>query len=453
MRVEQTLLAKMAQQHVIFRTISLTMLSARIPLLCLLTSVVLATEIEEVSPEQIGLSPGRLEPINQLAQRYVETKRVPGIQIMMNQGGKIVLNTIVGNRGLQDSRPLTKDDIYRIYSMTKPITAVAAMQLYEQGKFHFDDPVSKYIPELENLRVLKDGELIAANQPITMHQILTHTAGFSYGFDLSDPVDRKYREAKLWSSKTLDHFVEKLARLPLKYHPGTQWHYSVAVDVTGLAIERISGIPFDQYLRKHVLDPLDMVDTSFAVPKQKLHRLLPSQIFDYRRMEAASLTDFIDILGYMQPKDAMYDYESVTLFSGGGGLVSTTRDYMRFAEMLRGGGVLKGTRILTEDTIKDMTRNHLPTTILASGTGEDVFLSRLAGYGFGLGFGVVTDPTATKSAVSKGTFMWGGAAATIFWVDPAEEIVVLGMMQLLTSPYQFREELRNAVYGTIKIVK
>ena len=152
-----------------------------------------------------------------------------------------------------------------------------------------------------------------------MHHILTHTAGFSYGFDLGDPVDRRYREAKLWSSRNLDHFAEKLARLPLKYQPGTQWHYSVAADVTGLAIERISGIPFDQYLKKNLFQPLDMVDTSFAVPKEKLHRLLPSQIFDHRQMETAPLSDFIDIFGYMKPNDAMYNYETVTLFSGGGG--------------------------------------------------------------------------------------------------------------------------------------
>ena len=170
-------------------------------------------------------------------------------------------------------------------------------------------------------------------------------------------------------------------------------------------------------------------------------------------MEPVPLNDFIDIFGYMQPNDAMYNYESVTLFSGGGGLVSTTRDYMRFAEMLRAGGTLDGAQILRKKTIKEMTRNHLPASILASGTGEDIVRSSLAGYGFGLGFGVVIDPTATRSAVSKGTFMWGGAAATIFWVDPTEEIIVLGMMQLLSSPYPFREELRKVVYESIKAVK
>ena len=444
---------KIPRHHLIVSPLTGVILTIQVSLLCLLTSVVLATEIEEVEPEQMGLSSGKLKPINQLARRYVETEKVPGIQITVNRGGKIVLNTIVGKRGLEDSTPLGQDDIYRIYSMTKPVTAVAAMQLYEQGGFQFDDPVAKYIPELENLWVLEDGELIPAERPITMHQILTHTAGFSYGFDLNDPVDRQYREAKLWSSKDLNHFAEKLARLPLKYHPGTQWHYSVAVDLTGLAIERISGIPLNQYLKVNVFEPLDMVDTSFAVPKEKLHRLLPSHIFDYRKMETVPLNDFIDIFGYMQPNDAMYDYESVTLFSGGGGLVSTTRDYMRFAEMLRAGGTLNGFQILRKETISEMTRNQLPTSILASGTGEDLVRSSLAGYGFGLGFGVVVDPTATQSAVSKGTFMWGGAAATIFWVDPTEEIIVLGMMQLLSSPYPFREELRKVVYEAIKTVK
>jgi len=419
----------------------------------LLSAVISASEIGRPSYEGTTLPRERFEPLSKLAERYVKTNRVPGIHIMVNRGGATVFDKIVGTRGLEDHRPIRKDDIYRIYSMTKPITAVAAMQLFEQGKYRLNDPVSKYIPELRDLKVLINGKLVPAERPVTMKQILTHTAGFSYGFDLSDPVDRQYRDAKLWSSKDLDHFAEKLAHLPLKYHPGTQWHYSVAADLTGLAIERISGIPLDQYLKVNVFEPLDMVDTSFAVDKKKLGRLLPSHIFDYRKMEAVPLNDFIDIFGYMQPSDAMYNYESVTLFSGGGGLVSTTRDYMRFAEMLRGEGALDGAQILKKETIKEMTRNHLPTSILASGTGEDPVRSSLAGYGFGLGFGVVIDPKATKSAVSKGAFMWGGAAATIFWVDPTEEIIVLGMMQLLSSPYQFREELRKVVYEAIKTVK
>ena len=425
----------------------------RILFLSLLTSVTLATEIEIAEPEQTGLSSDRLKRVTELVQRYVETGRAPGIQVMVNRGGKIVFNRVIGTRGLEDSRPLREDDIYRIYSMTKPITAVAAMQLYEQGKFRLSDPISTYIPELKDLKVLLNGELIPAEQPITMHHLLTHTAGFSYGFDLRDPVDRQYREASLWSSRDLDHFAEKLAQLPLKHQPGARWHYSVAVDVTGLAIERISGITFDQYLQKHLFEPLDMVDTSFAVPKEKLGRLLPSHIFDYKQMKTVPLAEYIDIFGYMQPGDAMYDYETVTLFSGGGGLVSTTRDYMRFAEMLRAGGVLGGTRTLSPKTIKEMTRNHLPTTIFASGTGEDIVRSSFRGFGFGLGFGVIVDPTATNSIVSEGTFMWGGAAATIFWVDPVEEMVVLGMMQLLSSPYPFREELRNAVNQAIDISK
>ena len=268
MRLEEIQKNKIARYQVIVLSLAETIiLPVQVTLLCLLTSVVLANEIEEIAPEQMGLSSDKLIPINQLAKRYVETQKVPGIQITVNRGGKIVLNTILGRRDFEDSTPLGKDDIYRIYSMTKPVTAVAAMQLYEQGKFEFDDPVAKYIPELENLRVLEDGEFVPAERPITMHQILTHTAGFSYGFDLSDPVDRQYRDAKLWSSKDLDHFVEKLALLPLKYHPGTQWHYSVAADLTGLVIERISGIPLDQYLKVNVFEPLDMVDTSFAVPK------------------------------------------------------------------------------------------------------------------------------------------------------------------------------------------
>ena len=421
----------------------------RLFLLTCLSFGVVAKEIPTAKPEREGMSSERLERVTELAERYIEQGRVPGMMIMINRGGRVVYQHTTGNRGIEDSAPLKEDDLYRIYSMTKPITAVAAMQLYENGAFLLNDPVSKYIPELKDVKVLVDGELVDPARPMTVHHILTHTAGFSYGFDPRDPIDEQYREANLWGAENLDDFAVKLSKLPLKYHPGEQWHYSVAVDVTGLLVERIAGIPFDQYLQEKLFDPLDMHDTFFEIPEDKIDRFLPNHTFDRETGKPKPMGRQTDLLGVMDDDAAMRNYRKVRLYSGGGGLVSTTRDYMRFAEMLRGGGKLGDARILSPKTLKFMTRNHLPATTTAAGTGEAPSRTSFGGLGFGLGFGIIEDPVASNSIASKGSFMWGGAAATIFWVDPVEDITVIGMMQLMSSPWPFREELRTATNQAI----
>lgn len=410
----------------------------------LATHVVNAREMPMVKAEREGMSTQRLQRISDMSQRYVDENKLAGIVTMVARDGKIVHFDAVGQRGVDDPTPLKKDDLFRIYSMTKPITAVAIMQLYEQGKFQLSDPVSKFVPEFAQLNVLTaDGELVPATRQMTMQQLLTHTAGFSYGFNPNgDPVDKYYAEARLWTAKNLDEFALEVAKLPLKFEPGDQWHYSIAVDVTGLIVQRLSGQPFNDYLKQHIFEPLGMVDTFFEVPQDKVDRFLPNHYID---PESGKLTT-------IPPDHPMFisSYNAVSLYSGGGGLVSTAMDYMRFAEALRNGGELDGKRILGSKTIEYMTRNHLPASIVSGGSGEQPTLGRnLRGFGFGLGFGLVTDPAAAGVMSSEGEFYWGGAAGTIFWIDPVENIVVVGMIQLMRSPYPFRADLKVGTYQAI----
>ena len=268
---------------------------------------------------------------------------------------------------------------------------------------------------------------------MTMQQLLTHTAGFSYGFNPEDPVDKLYNESDVLRAKDLDEFIERLAALPLKYEPGTQWHYSVAVDVTGAVIERISGQPFGEFLQERLFDPLDMHDTFFRVPPDKMDRFLPNHGWD---AENGKLVAFDD-------SEFMNYTDGTMMQSGGGGLVSTARDYLRFAEMMRAGGELHGVRILSPKTVEFMATDHLPASINAGGEGERPAVNLLnRGGGFGLGFGVIRDPAMTGVIGSAGEYSWGGAAGTIFWIDPVEEMVVVSMIQLMGSPWPLRAELK-----------
>ncbi len=409
--------------------------------LCLIATQSFAAALKTAKPEAVGMSEERLQRITDITQQYVDDGKLAGVITMVARHGKLVHFEAVGQRGADDNRPLSKDALFRIYSMSKPITAVAIMQLYEQGLFQLSDPISKFVPELAELTVLNgDGEEEPANGPITMQQLLTHTAGFSYGFDPNDPVDQLYRQARTLGATNLDEFVETLATLPLKYQPGSQWHYSVAVDVTGLIVERLSGQPFDEYLQEHIFEPLGMTDTFFSVPEEKWDRFLPNHYWD---KEAEALKT-------MGPNS--YDqFRDVTLFSGGGGLVGSAMDYLRFAEMLRNGGSLDGNRILSPRTVDFMTINHLPASISSGGSGESPGLGgrSLDGFGFGLGFGLVTDVAASGVIGSVGEFNWGGAAGTIFWVDPVEDLVVVSMLQLMGSPWPLRSDLKVATYQAI----
>jgi CubicO group peptidase (beta-lactamase class C family) len=331
--------------------------------------------------------------------------------------------------------------------MTKPITSVALMMLHERAAFALGDPVHKWIPEWEHLRVYRYGRypqfaIEPAQRPMTVRDLLTHTSGLSYGIMERAGVDDAYRKLGIGDGKgTLADTIEKLSHLPLDFSPGTRWGYSVATDVLGHLIEVISGKRLDEYFRQEIFEPLGMVDTAFTVPADKVARFAAN----YTRAPDKTLALYDD------PGDSPYT-RTKTYFSGGAGLVSTATDYLRFAEMLRGGGELDGVRILGPRTIKYITTNHLPAggDLAGLALGSSFSETRYEGVGFGLGFYVTLDPVRAQVPSSVGEFGWGGMASTAFWVDPAEEMTVIFMTQLLPSTiYDFRGQLKSIVYGAI----
>jgi len=405
-----------------------------------LTLPLAASTLPSAKPESVGMSSERLARITPLLQRYVDEGKLAGATVLIERQGRVVYFQSVGKLSVDNGAPLAKDSLFRVYSMTKPVTAVAAMILYEEGKFQLSDPVSQFVPELKELKVLKDGKEVAAASEMTMQQLLSHTAGFAYGFNQWDPVDKRYQDDKVLISKDMNEFIGKLAKLPLRNEPGTKWQYSVAIDVTGAVIERISGMRLDEFMKARLFDPLKMDDTFFDVPEAKLPRVGTNHRWDATEKKLLVL-----------PDGEYPVYRGTTFFSGGGGLVSSTTDYARFAEMLRNGGALDGVRVLSPKTIQLMTMNHLPATIAPDKSGESPMITTggFQGSGFGLGFGVVIDVPKSGNMGSVGEYSWGGAAGTVFWVDPVEEIVVVGMIQLMGSPWPLRSELKTLTYQAI----
>jgi CubicO group peptidase (beta-lactamase class C family) len=404
----------------------------------------LAEDLARIQPEKVGMSSDRLERLGEMNKRYVEEGKLAGVMTMVARHGKIVHLSTEGSYGVDNDEPIAEDTILRMYSMSKPITAVALMTLYEEGAFQLTDPVSKFLPQFKQMKVWKQDHYEDARKEITMHQLLTHTSGLTYGFHRNTPVDQRYQDDAVLAARDLDEFIDRLTKIPLLFEPGEKWHYSVASDVLGAVAEKISGQPYDIFLRERIFAPLGMDDTYFNVPADKLHRLAGNHFFDPAEGVLKSI-----------PKESPFyaPHTNVTLFSGGGGLASTITDYMKFAEMLRRGGSFNGNRILSPKTISYMTQNHIPATINVSGSGESPGPNqgnRAPGMSFGLGFGIVTDPAQSGVISSAGEFFWGGAAGTIFWVDPVEDIVAIGVMQLMMSPWPFRQELKVLTYQAIK---
>jgi len=319
---------------------------------------------------------------------------------------------------------MTKDTIFRIYSQTKPVTGVAMMILFEEGRWRLDDPVTKFVPELANLRVYKgqnpDGTFITepAARPPTMREIMSHTGGFAYGLRTDQPVEKAYRDSGLLGSKTQAEFLTALAKLPLASQPGTEWRYSVSVDIQGLIVERLSGMSLADFMKSRIFDPLKMTDTGFWVPAAKSDRLAALYMIDPKARKLVPADSFM-VLDVSKPP---------TIASGGGGLVSTTADYARFVQMLLNGGELDGARILAPGTIELMASNHLTDIVMAA---PDAAFSPAKGMGFGLDFAVVTDPARAGTLRGKGTYSWGGAAGTWFWIDPKNDLFMLGMIHIL----------------------
>ena len=403
-------------------------------------------------PIAAGFDPARLERITaHLAKNYVDPQKIVGCQVMVARRGHVAYFKSLGNLDRERGKAMRDDAIFRIYSMTKPVTSIALMQLYEQGLFQLNDPVHRVIPEWRNLKEYVAGEGLAmetrpVQAPITFRHLLTHTSGLTYGggpamLTTNHPVDGMYDLLGIRRDpgETLQSFVQKLSRAPLRYTPGTHWMYSYATDVCGYLVEVLSGRRFDHYLQDHIFDPLWMKDTSFSIGPNKVDRFAAC----YQRAPDKSL-ELVD-----DPHNS--SYASVPkFFAGGSGLTSTTADYYRFCEMLRRGGELDGQRIIGSRTLKMMTRNHLPggvdLTKLALGAFAETAYD---GVGFGLGFATTLDEVES-GAFGAGDYFWGGLASTIFWVDPREDLIVIFMTQLIPSAtFNFRGQLKNIIYSAL----
>jgi CubicO group peptidase (beta-lactamase class C family) len=378
--------------------------------------------LSEAAPDTVGFSAERLKRLNVEMRRMVDQQEMPGIVMLTARHGKIVDSDVYGVQDLAAATPLKRDTIFRIYSMTKPITGVAMMMLYEEGKWRAEDPLSKYIPEFSDLKVYggtaADGSPIlkAPTHPPTVGQLMSHTAGFTYGFFGSGPVDKMYLADHPLGAPSLHDFITKLAKLPLAYDPGEEWLYSVSVDVQGYLVEKLSGQPFPDFVRTRIFEPLGMVDTGFSVPESKLPRLATIYEIDAKTQRLTP-----------RPRDPNVT-KMPGMPSGGGGLYSTADDYLRFAQMLLNGGQLDGVRLLAPGTGALMRDNQLPDRLRDGRFGIGVQQMR-PGFGFGYDVAVFDDPHKAGSTTGKGTFLWDGAAGTWFWIDPANDIVFVAMIQ------------------------
>jgi CubicO group peptidase (beta-lactamase class C family) len=389
-----------------------------------------AVDMTPVPPESVGFSSERLERLHAAIQEEITNKQLAGAITIVARHGKVVDYRTYGMRDLATAAPMTKDTIFRDYSMTKPVTGVAMLILYEEGKWLPSDPISKYIPEFAHLKVFSGfdstGKMLLAEpeHAPTMRELMTHTAGFTYG-TADTPVDRMYGELKpgTGSVKDLQEMIDKLAKIPLLYQPGHGWTYSMSMDIQGYIVEKLSGQSLPDFIRDHIYAPLGMKDAAFYVPAEKRARFAAGYHEANGQLVAEPTANGI-------PTD--YDTQP-TAPSGGGGMVSAAEDYYRFASMLRGLGQLGATRILAPASVKLMSSNHLPAELLNGHFGIGQSIMR-PGFGYGYNCAVVFDPLEANMLDGKGTFFWDGAAGTWFWVDPTNDIVFVGMIQRRSSP-------------------
>ncbi len=403
----------------------------------------------DAEPAEVGLDAERLERLERHFRRYVDDGRLPGWLIAIVRRDRLVYLRTAGHRDLEASLPVEADTLWRIYSMTKPVTSVAAMMLWEEGAFELKDPVARFIPAMGEARVWTGGSALRPvttpqTEPMRIWHLLTHTAGLTYGFHHSHPVDRLYREAGFeWGAPPgldLAGACDAWAGLPLLFQPGSEWNYSVATDVLGRVVEVAAGMPLDRFLAERILGPLGMAEASFALRDEDAPRLAALYSPDPETGRAARN----EVMGQAA-------FAPPAFLSGGGGLLSTAHDYLRFMRMLLGGGELDGVRLLGPRTVDYMARNHLPGGADLEAFGRPLFAeSAFDGVGFGLGFSVVLDPAAGRVPSTAGELAWGGAASTAFYLDRVEVLGVLFLTQLLpSSAHPIRPQLRQLVSQAI----
>ena len=395
-----------------------------------------------------GFSVDRLEHLTAHLDKYVDDGRFPGCSCLVTRHGEEAYFRAFGRRDVDRDLAMERDTVVRIYSMSKPITSVALMMLYEEGKFQLDDPVSKFIPRWSDLNVYEHGEnetMVTSPMtvPLTVKHLLTHTSGLTYGFMNSHPVDAMYRNASIGGDRqgsTLEDMIDDLAGIPITFTPGSRWNYSVATDVCGYLVQLFSDTDLDVFVRERITEPLEMNDAGYQVRSSSKDKF--AACYRYKRGGGFELQD--------DPTTSPY-HQRPTFLSGGGGMVATVDDYGRFAQMLLNRGELDGHRILGRKTVEYMATNHMPGNVDLAAMGQPVFSeTSYHGIGFGLGFSVVLDPAAAGVLDSPGEFAWGGAASTYFWVDPLEDMTVVFLTQLLPSAtHPIRRELKTLIYQAI----
>jgi CubicO group peptidase (beta-lactamase class C family) len=401
-------------------------------------STVADTQLIPNPAETVGFSSERLDRIAPVMQGYIDQGKLAGTLTLVARNGKIAYLNAQGMQDKEAGKPMSEDTIFRIYSMSKPVTAVAAMTLWEQGKFHMLDPITKYLPELANMKVYVSGsgaDMVVEDvkTPIRIIDLFMHTSGFSYGFSASE-VDKLYQKMLSKPEKlNRENILAKFAELPLTHQPGTAWNYGVSTDIIGFLIEKISGQKLGEYMQENIFSPLGMKDTGFHVPADKLHRL--TQIYTADRKTGKTI---------VMEKEPVGDFMSdPNIHNAGGGLVSTMQDYFTFAQMMLNGGEINGVRILGRKTVKYMSSNHLPDNLLP-------YADNAQGEGYGLAMSVTVNPEMSGFMSSKGNFGWGGAASTYFRVDPQEKIIMISMAQFVPIGFhRYHDDFRNLVYQAL----
>lgn len=404
------------------KTNRLTMI---ITALCLLSCLGYAGELPVASPQDAGMSPEKLAGVKPAVQALVDDEKIAGASVVVARKGGIVFSETFGMVDREAQRPMQTDTIFRFYSMTKPITSVAVMMLYEERKLKLDDPVSKYIPEFKGLKVYANsGEHEGQVRPMSVRDLLRHTSGLTYGFFGNTPVDKMYRsKGVLGRESSLEDMVHTLSEIPLLNQPGTKWHYSVSTDVLGYLVQKVSGQSLEAFFKERIFKPLRMKDTAFHVPRGKADRF--AVCYGPKADGGLNVVD--------DPLKSRY-LKKPSLLSGGGGLVSTARDYMRFCQMLLNKGQLDGARLLRSETVEMMTSNHLPDGV-----------TRGRGEGFGLGFSVRTEDGTSP----KGEYGWGGMASTHFWISPRDELIVVALSQRIPYSGQLENAIKPIIYDSI----